>query len=102
MTDPHANSPPPRVLATAIPQCRRRRHERRTAPPPATAPAAPAHPLIRRNYRVGTVAIEQLIDLIERCVLLLIPGALVHARPRMGKTHAIDYAGVVQERVPLL
>jgi hypothetical protein len=40
------------------------------------------------------VAIEHLINLIDRCVMLLIPGALVHARPRMGKTHAIDYAAI--------
>jgi hypothetical protein len=94
MTAPNSTSPPPRVVATAIPQARRRLHERRAAPAPAPTPAARPHPLTRRNYRVATVAIEDLINLIERCVLLLIPGALVHARPRMGKTHAIDYAAI--------
>jgi hypothetical protein len=49
------------------------------------------HPLARRHYRVATAAIEELVDLVERCVRLLTPGALIHARPRMGKTHAIDY-----------
>lgn len=94
MTDPRANPSPPRVQATAIPQSRRRLHERRTVPTSTPVRAALAHPLIRRNYRVATVAIEHLIDLIEHCVSLLIPGALIHARPRMGKTHAIDYAGI--------
>src|ERR1700676_512521 len=49
------------------------------------------HPLMRRNYRVATAAIESFVDLVERCLRVLIPGALVYARPRMGKTHAIDY-----------
>ena len=49
------------------------------------------HPLLRRNYRVATAAIESFVDLVERCLRVLIPGALVYARPRMGKTHAIDY-----------
>jgi len=49
------------------------------------------HPLSRRHYRVATAAIEQFVDLVELCVRVMIPGALVHARPRMGKTHAIEY-----------
>jgi hypothetical protein len=49
------------------------------------------HPLLRRHYRVATTAIESFVDLVERCLRVLIPGALVYARPRMGKTHAIDY-----------
>lgn len=49
------------------------------------------HPLARRHYRVATAAIEGFVDLVERCVRVLIPGALIYARPRMGKTHAIDY-----------
>lgn len=49
------------------------------------------HPLIRRNYRVGTCAIESFLDLVERCLRVLIPGALVYSRPRMGKTHGIEY-----------
>ncbi len=48
-------------------------------------------PLVRRNYRVATAAIEAFADLVERCLRVLIPGALIYARPRMGKTHAIDY-----------
>src|ERR1039457_1060405 len=49
------------------------------------------HPLLRRNYRVATAAIESFVDLVERCLRVLIPGALVYARPRMGKTYSIDY-----------
>ena len=49
------------------------------------------HPLYIRNYRVATAAIEAFADLVERCLRLLIPGALIYSRPRMGKTHAIDY-----------
>jgi hypothetical protein len=63
-------------------------HRRSTARP---AIAVIEHPLLRRNYRVATAAIESFVDLVERCLRVLIPGALVYARPRMGKTHAIDY-----------
>ncbi|MEJ8827503.1 ATP-binding protein, partial [Variovorax humicola] len=52
------------------------------------------HPLVRRHYRVATCAIEAFVDLVEHCVRVLIPGALIHARPRMGKTHAIDYVAL--------
>ena len=57
------------------------------------------HPLLRRNYRVATTAIESFVDLVERCLRVLIPGALVYARPRMGKTHAIDYVCLHLARV---
>ncbi len=57
------------------------------------------HPLLRRNYRVATAAIESFVDLVERCLRVLIPGALVYARPRMGKTHAIDYVCLHLERL---
>jgi hypothetical protein len=52
------------------------------------------HPLTRRHYRVATAAIEALVDRVEHCLRILIPGALVYARPRMGKTHAIDYVAM--------
>src|SRR5271163_4128970 len=57
------------------------------------------HPLVRRNYRVATAAIESFVDLVERCLRVLIPGALVYARPRMGKTHAVDYVCLHLARV---
>ncbi len=68
-------------------------------PPESVLPTIPAlnnhtHPLARRHYRVATAAIEEFVDLVEHCVRLLIPGALIHARPRMGKTHAIDYVAL--------
>ena len=50
-----------------------------------------AHPLVRRNYRVATSAIEGFVDLVERCLRVHMPGALIYARPRIGKTHAVDY-----------
>ncbi len=73
--------------------------------PKAIGPAAPmptstalvtpnTHPLVRRQYRVATTAIEQLVDLVEQCVKYLIPGALIYSRPRMGKTHALQYVGL--------
>ena len=57
------------------------------------------HPLLRRNYRVATAAIESFVDLVERCLRVLMPGALVYARPRMGKTHAVDYVCLHLARV---
>src|SRR6266481_4756316 len=42
------------------------------------------HPLLRRNYRVATTAIESFVDLVARCLRVLMPGALVYARPRVG------------------
>lgn len=62
------------------------------SPAAATMALTPAsHPLSRRHYRVATAAIEEFVDLVELCVRVMIPGALVHSRPRMGKTHAIEY-----------
>ena len=67
------------------PAARRRRPLSTRVQPPSPSSSAPAlHPLVRRHYRVATAAIEELVDLVEHCVRLLIPGALVHARPRMG------------------
>lgn len=61
-------------------------------------PTVANHPLTRRNYRVATGAIAEFVDLVDTCVRLMIPGALVHARPRMGKTHAIDYVAMRLEK----
>lgn len=93
-----SDQPTPAAAAqpsTAAPSARRRRSlSTRVEPPAPLSPAPALHPLVRRHYRVATAAIEELVDLVEHCVRLLIPGALVHARPRMGKTHAIDYAAL--------
>lgn len=83
-----APRPQPRTNATRI------RAARRTSPTSAASPiqlTVHNHPLARRHYRVATAAIEAFVDLVEHCVRVLIPGALIYARPRMGKTHAIDY-----------
>lgn len=66
-----------------------------TSPQSAHLPlTAQNHPLARRHYRVATAAIEALVDRVEHCLRVLIPGALVYARPRMGKTHAVDYVAM--------
>lgn len=83
-----APRPQPRVSATRI------RATSRTSPASAASPiqlTVHNYPLARRHYRVATAAIEAFVDLVEHCVRVLIPGALIYARPRMGKTHAIDY-----------
>ena len=51
---------------------------------------------LRIPWRAGIIewhgyAIEGLVDVVERCRRVHMPGALVYARPRMGKTHAVDY-----------
>ena len=87
------------MTASSKPKATPSAHRRRPVSPYAM-PAAPSsappflYPLVRRHYRVATTAIEELVDLVEHCVRLLIPGALVQARPRMGKTHAIDYSAL--------
>src|SRR5450631_525477 len=81
---------------TAARPPRRPRREQPAAPP--ALPAVIDHPLTKRHYRVATAAIEAFVKLVEMCVRLMIPGALIHARPRMGKTHAIDYVALHMER----
>ena len=50
------------------------------------------HPLKRRIYRVPTPSIKAMITLVEECLFMFIGGALIHGRPRIGKSCAIDYA----------
>lgn len=76
----------------------RRPRRENSAPTPPALPTIAAHPLTRRHYRVATAAIEAFVNLVEMCVRLMIPGALIHARPRMGKTHAIEYVMLRLER----
>lgn len=49
------------------------------------------HPLRKRTYRVPTPSIAALRTLVDECLFLYISGALVHGRPRMGKSYAIDF-----------
>ena len=67
--------------------------------PSPAIPERHEHPLLRRNYRIATTAIESLVDVVDRCLRVLIPGALVYARPRMGKTHAVEYVCLHLARV---
>lgn len=87
-----APSSPPQRQGARTP----RRPSRSLQSPPAPRTSAldvtvASHPMSRRNYRVATAAIQEFVDLVDLCVRVMIPGALVHARPRMGKTHAIEY-----------
>lgn len=81
-------SPRARVSATRVRAASRTPHATTVNPADLTVHN---HPLARRHYRVATAAIESFVDLVEHCVRVLIPSALIYARPRMGKTHAIDY-----------
>ena len=49
------------------------------------------HPLKRRTYRVPTPSIKAMIALIDECLFMFIGGALIHGRPRIGKSCAIDF-----------
>jgi hypothetical protein len=49
------------------------------------------HPLYRREYRVATPSIEKFWEVVSDCLRNRIPGALIYAKPRFGKTHAIQY-----------
>ena len=89
-----AHPHPPATPSTASSTRRRKLQGPSVAQASPSSSAPTLHPLIRRHYRVATAAIEELVDLVEHCVRVLIPGALVHARPRMGKTHAIDYVAL--------
>jgi AAA domain len=50
------------------------------------------HPVARKRYRIPTPAIAAFHELVQRCVALSIPGAIVYARTRFGKTSAIVYS----------
>lgn len=49
------------------------------------------HPLYRRSYRVPTPSIAKLRALVEECLFLFVSGALVHGRPRIGKSYGIEF-----------
>ena len=61
------------------------------------------HPLQRRTYRVPTPSIAAVRALIDECLFLFITGALIHGRPRMGKSYAIEFVWRdLQRRYPAL
>lgn len=84
----------PKVAATRVKQSSPKKAVPVWAVPQPASLTLQNHPLVRRHYRVATAAIEQFVDLVERCIRVLVPGALIHSRPRMGKTHAIDYVAL--------
>jgi AAA domain len=89
-TTPAPTPPPP--PGTRTPRRTTRSHQAQPTPNTSAHDVTVAnHPMSRRNYRVATAAIQEFVDLVDQCVRVMIPGALVHARPRMGKTHAIEY-----------
>jgi hypothetical protein len=49
------------------------------------------HPLKRRTYRVPTPSIKAMIALVDECLFMFVGGALIHGRPRIGKSCAIDF-----------
>jgi len=49
------------------------------------------HPLRQRIYRVPTPSISCVRRLVDECLFMFISGALIHGRPRMGKSYAIEY-----------
>lgn len=55
------------------------------------------HPLYRREYRVATPSIEKFWDVVSACLKNRIPGAMIYAKPRFGKTHAIQYIRLLLE-----
>jgi hypothetical protein len=55
------------------------------------------HPLYRREYRVATPSIEKFWEVVSICLKNRIPGALIYAKPRFGKTHAIQYLRLLLE-----
>lgn len=56
------------------------------------------HPLRKRAYRVPTPSIAQFKALIEECLFLYIPGALIYGHSRIGKTYAIEFLRLDLER----
>ena len=49
------------------------------------------HPLKRRICRVPTPSIKAMINLVDECLFMFLGGALIHGRPRIGKSCAIDF-----------
>ncbi len=55
-------------------------------------PIAPdLHPIATGNYRIATPAIQELHELVMRCLRYRTTGALIHGASRIGKTRAIEY-----------
>ncbi|MGH8856828.1 MAG: AAA family ATPase [Polaromonas sp.] len=53
------------------------------------------HPLVMGKYIVPTPSIEDLYSNIRRCLKLRVPGAIVYAMTRWGKTYAARYVALM-------
>ncbi len=61
------------------------------------------HPVRRRTYRVPTPSIAAFHKLIDECLFMFISGALIHGRPRIGKSYAIEFVRRdLEQRFPKL
>ena len=49
------------------------------------------HPVTMQKYIVATHSIERLYLRVKKCIKLRVPGSLVYARTRYGKTYATRY-----------
>jgi hypothetical protein len=55
-------------------------------------PIAPdLHPIATGNYRIATPAIQELHELVMRCLRYRTTGALIYGASRIGKTRVIEY-----------
>lgn len=55
-------------------------------------PIAPdLHPIATGNYRIATPAIQEIHELVMRCLRYRTTGALIHGASRTGKARAIEY-----------
>lgn len=63
-----------------------------SADPPVKRPLAfDLHPVVNREYRIPTPAIEAFYLLIQRTLRFRNPGAIVYGRSRFGKSRAIEF-----------
>lgn len=65
--------------------------------------AMETHPVILQRYIIPTPSIEELYLSIKRCLKLRVPGAIIYAMTRWGKTYASRYiTGSLREDFPRL
>jgi AAA domain len=60
-----------------------------------------SHPLTQQKYIVPTPSIEALYEQVKKCILMRVPGGIVYAHTRYGKTYAIRYIrGMLRQDYP--
>lgn len=52
------------------------------------------HPVSKQNYIVSTPSINELYRRVKKCIKLRVPGAIVYAMTRFGKTYAARYVAL--------